>query len=178
VVAVDYVVWAAGTNPEGRPVTEVPLPGRRGFDLARETLGSGVEPVVADFEKTGLRELGSFDVVLYLGVLYHMENPLHALRELAAVTGGLAIVETQAICVPGLEHEAIWQFFPADELNHDPSNWWVPNLSGLGGALTAAGFDRVTTMVGPSPELLAHEGGGPHHYRAVVHACKDAASPR
>ncbi len=38
--------------------------------------------------------LGQFDVVLYLGVLYHMENPLQSLRRLLEATtpGGLAVI--------------------------------------------------------------------------------------
>ena len=56
------------------------LPGKRGFDLAREALGSAVEPIVADFMTCDLAALGRWDVVFYLGVLYHMEEPLTALR--------------------------------------------------------------------------------------------------
>ena len=51
------------------------LPGRRPFDSARELLGSKVEPIVGDFMRMDLTELGQFDVVLYLGILYHMEEP-------------------------------------------------------------------------------------------------------
>ena len=60
------------------------LPGKRGFDLAREALGSAVEPIVADFMTCDLAALGRWDVVLYLGVLYHMEEPLTALRRVAS----------------------------------------------------------------------------------------------
>jgi len=40
-------------------------------------------------------ELGSFDVVLFLGVLYHLRHPLLALERVAAVTGELLILETE-----------------------------------------------------------------------------------
>lgn len=147
------------------------LPGKRGFDLAREALDSKVEDVVCDFVEADLDALGRWDVVLYLGVLYHMEDPLRALRRLAAVTRELAIVETEAIAIPAFDHEAIWRFFPAAELNGDISNWWAPNLAALGGALTAASFASARAVLGPPAELL-QSGGGPHHYRAVVHAAK------
>jgi tRNA (mo5U34)-methyltransferase len=150
------------------------LPGKRGFDLAREALGSSVEPIVADFMTCDLATIGRWDVVLYLGVLYHMQEPLTALRRLAAVTGELAVVETEAIVVPGLEHEALWRFFPFAELNGDVSNWWAPNLTGLTGALRAAGFAAASPSLGPSAELVAG-AGGPHHYRLTVHATKPAA---
>jgi tRNA (mo5U34)-methyltransferase len=147
------------------------LPGKRGFDLAREALGSRVEAIVADFMTCDLAELGDWDVVLYLGVLYHMEEPLTALRRVAAVTRRLAVVETEAIVVPGLEHEALWRFFPGAELNADVSNWWAPNLTALAGALQAAGFASAQPTLGPSAVLVA-AAGGPHHYRLTVHAAK------
>lgn len=147
------------------------MPGKRGFDLAREALGSRVEDVVCDFMEADLDALGQWDVVLYLGVLYHMEDPLRALRRLAAVTRDLAVVETEAVAIPAFEHEALWRFFPGAELNGDVSNWWAPNLPALGGALQAVGFSSARAVVGPAAELLA-SGAGPHHYRAVVHAAR------
>ena len=147
------------------------LPGKRGFDLAREALGSAVEEIVADFMTCDLAALGQWDVVLYLGVLYHMEEPLTALRRLAAVTRERAVIETEAIVVPGLEHEALWRFFPGAELNGDVSNWWAPNLAGLLGGLRAAGFADGQPALGPPAALLAAPGG-PHHYRLTAHAAK------
>lgn len=143
------------------------LPGRRGFETARELLGSRVEAVVGDLLEIDLEALGVFDVVLYKGVLYHMEDPLRALRRLAQVTGEVAIVETAAVAVPGFESQPLCQFFESDELNFDPTNWWAPNLFALGGLLRAAGFSRVETVVGPPAEL---EPGRLHPYRAIVHA--------
>jgi tRNA (mo5U34)-methyltransferase len=147
------------------------LPGKQGFDLACEALGSKVETIVADFMTCDLDALGRWDVVFYLGVLYHMEEPLTALRRLARVTGELAVVETEAIVVPGFEHESLWRFFPGGELNGDVSNWWVPNQKALVGALQAAGFATAVPLVGPPPGM-AEASGGPHHYRATAHAIK------
>lgn len=147
------------------------MPGRRGFDVARRILASRVEAFPVDFMRCSLDEVGTWDIVLYLGVLYHMEDPMAALRRLAAVTKERAIIETEAVVVPGYEHEALWRFFPYAELNHDISNWWAPNLPALAGALHPAGFSRAEVALGPSSELLEAEGG-PHHYRAIVHAIK------
>lgn len=147
-------------------------PGKAGFDTARELRGSSVEAIVDDFMTTDLDALGQWDVVLYLGVLYHMENPMLALRRLSQVTRERAIVETEAAVIPGSEHQALWRFFPGAELNADISNWWAPNMAGLAGALPAAGFSGVEVKRGPSPEQLSAEGPDPLHYRAVVHALK------
>ncbi len=124
------------------------LPGRKPFDLAHRALGSKVEPVVADFMTADLSKLGTFDVVLFLGVLYHLEEPLTAVRRLRTVTapGGLAVIETEAIATLGLEGQACCEFFPGAELNNDSSNWWSPNAKALEGMLRAAGFPEVTVL--------------------------------
>lgn len=93
------------------------LPGRRGFDLAKEALGSAVEPVVGDLHTYDLASLGAFDVVLYLGVLYHVQEPLTALRRLRAVTREVAVIETEAIVVRDHEDEPLAMFWAGGELN-------------------------------------------------------------
>jgi len=198
VTALDHYVWSMDLEAhdrhwqESRERGEVPrayhempywkpseLPGKRGFDTAHELRGSRVRPIVADFMEGDRGAFGTFDVVLYLGVLYHMENPLEALKRVAAVTREVAVIETQAMAVPGLGDRALCQFFESNELNYDVSNWWAPNGRALEGMCRAAGFDRVETVVGHRSSIghrLRRVGrlGRPtiHHYRAVVHAWK------
>lgn len=127
------------------------LPGRRPFDAAREFLHSGVEPIVGDFMTMDLTSLGRFDVVFFLGILYHLEDPLGAIRRVATVTapGGLAVVETEAMEMLGLRDAPFCEFFPGQELNNDPSNWWAPNSKALEGLCRSAGFREVTLLARP-----------------------------
>ncbi len=125
------------------------LLGKRNFDAARLALNSKVESLYADFMTVDLGELGMFDVALLLGVLYHIQNPLECLKRVAAVTREVAIIETEAVAIPGFEHHGLCEFFPSDELNADPSNWWAPNQKALVGMCCAAGFRRVEMIVGP-----------------------------
>ena len=124
------------------------LPGMLGYKTSHRALGSKVETVVADFMADDLGKLGQFDVVLYLGVLYHMENPLASLRRLASVTRGVAVIETEAMALPLEEDRALYEFFPGSELNDDYTNWWAPNEKALIGMCLAAGFSRVEVIVG------------------------------
>jgi tRNA (mo5U34)-methyltransferase len=162
VVALDHFVWSidmprfneylaecaasntaplmAEQTPHWQPDT---LPGKKPFDLAHRALGSKVDAVVDDFMAMDLARLGVFDVVLFLGVLYHMDNPLGALRRVARVTKNLAIIETHAVAVPGYERYEMCEFYSGSQLNADPSNWWAPNLKALAGMCRAAGFSRV-----------------------------------
>jgi len=163
----------------------VGLPGKRGFNLARELLRSKVESRVDNFMTMDLDSLGTFDVVLYLGVLYHMRNPLEAMMRVGAVTRQLAIIETVAVMVPGYEHEALWQFYPTNELSGDVTNWWAPTEKSLVGLCQAAGFHTVDVIVSAPqqrrgrallraarPLLQRKASRQPIGYRAIVHAWK------
>ncbi len=166
------------------------MPGRQGFDFAHRVLGSSVEPVVADLLTADLEALGRFDVVLYLGVLYHMREPLTALRRLRRVTNGVAVIETEAIHVPEHEDEALCAFYPGAELQGDYGNWYAVSEAALAGMCRAAGFTRVETRQGPPPppappappiwrstktdhrnyERALRQRRGTGHFRIVVHA--------
>jgi tRNA (mo5U34)-methyltransferase len=127
------------------------LPGKKGFDTARQALDSKVESVTADFMEIDLDVLGRFDVVLFLGVLDHVQDPFRALRRLAAVTREMAIIETAGVMLPGLEAHALCEFYETTEPANDPSNWWAPNPRALVGMLRAAGF-RTARVLTPLPD--------------------------
>ena len=178
VVALDHYVWSLNLAEQRRyyedclakgipaePFEDVPglwdaqgLPGKRGFDCAHEVLRSIVEPVVADFMEMDLYTLGRFDVVFYLGVLYHMRHPLLALERLARVTAGSAFIETQAVEFEGISRVAACEFFPSSELRGDPSNWWCPTVPALISMCREAGFARVELIAG-SPGSLGFVDG-------------------
>jgi FkbM family methyltransferase len=52
----------------------------------------------ADVEDASVLKLGSFDLVLCFGLLYHLENPFRAIRHLHALTKRVLILES--VCVP------------------------------------------------------------------------------
>jgi SAM-dependent methyltransferase len=53
-----------------------------------------IRAVVADVQSFDLSALGRFDIVHCLGLLYHLENPLAALRNVARVCDGVLLLET------------------------------------------------------------------------------------
>lgn len=110
-----------------------------GFGIASRVLGSRVEYVVANVYDIAPERFGTFDLVLFLGVLYHLRNPLLALDRLRRVVkpGGLVFVETHIVAGPGVGamDVPLWRFYPRAELRGDHTNKWAPNLTGLVRAL-------------------------------------------
>ena len=201
VVALDHYAWGvnmpardqywhecreAGALPDHtRDTTDFwqpDLPGRRGFDFAHSTLGSNVEAVVADFTTVDIGSLGAFDIVLYLGVLYHMKEPLTCLERVRAVTRTVAVIETVAMRIPGAGRHGLLGFHAGGDLNRDYGNWFVPNIEALEALALAAGFTRIEVVQGPPPERpesvlhAVRRRFGPRRgepieeYRAIVHA--------
>jgi tRNA (mo5U34)-methyltransferase len=156
---------------------------KAGFELARRALGSNVEDVDIDVMDISPERVGEFDVVLFLGVLYHLRHPLLALERIASVTRKLLILET-VVDMVGIRRPAA-AFYPGRELNNDPTNWWAPNVPALHGLLRAAGFAGVRTVT-PEPSALFRAARAVSHRlrgknsvaeafrqdRAVIHATR------
>jgi len=127
----------------------------------RARLGSKVDYRIMDFYELPAAGLGTFDIVFFLGVLYHIRHPLLALEIVCALTREVAIVDSFVTDpedwrehtgeIPSME------FYELDELGNQFGNWFGPSVACLMGMCRAAGFARV--------EFL---GTGDHH--AVV-AC-------
>lgn len=143
------------------------LVGKRAFDIAHTALDSRVEPIVADVVDGSLAELGPFDVVLFLGVLYHMREPLRALEQLRAVTRDLAAIETAAIEVAGFEDRSLVEFVPGYEINSDPTNWYMPTEQATHGMCRAAGFASSESV---ARSAVSNHRPGITDYRLVLHA--------
>jgi tRNA (mo5U34)-methyltransferase len=133
VVATDHFSWSGGGWGT-----------KAGFQLAKETLGSRVEDIDIDVMDLSPERVGRFDVVLFLGVLYHLRHPLLALERVASVTRQLLILET-VVDLVGFRRPAM-AFYPNTELSNDPTNWWGPNVPAVHGMLQTVGFRRVETI--------------------------------
>jgi len=116
-------------------------PDLSGFDLARQILRSTVEHMVGSVYELDPTVVGRFDVVLFLGVIYHLRSPLLALQRIHAVCKGVMYLESQISPGSAGEEQLTAQFLPADELNHDPTNWWVPTRPCLEAWITSHGFE-------------------------------------
>ncbi len=131
VTATDSYCWR---HPEYR--------GRETFDLARSCLDLDGRVQAVEIDPTDLPgALESFDVVLFLGVLYHLYDPIDVLGKVARLARQALVFETHQD-LPDLGRPAM-AFYPRDELNGDPSNWWGPNPECVLELLTSQGFAAV-----------------------------------
>jgi tRNA (mo5U34)-methyltransferase len=126
--------------------------------------------LVADFMTVDLATLGQFEVVLFLGVLYHLKDPFLALRRLRQVTAGVAVIESATVILPAWNEERLWMFLEGSELNLDPGNWWAPSPAGLAAMCRAAGFSSARVMRAPLEYSPPSPGYDIHYGRIIVHA--------
>jgi tRNA (mo5U34)-methyltransferase len=94
------------------------------------------------------RKLGQFDVVLFLGVLYHLKHPLLALERVCAVARDFAAIESFALTdrfQPGMnvEEHSLLRFFERDEFGGQFDNWFAPTPRCLVEMCRTAGFARA-----------------------------------
>jgi tRNA (mo5U34)-methyltransferase len=127
--------------------------------FAAATLGLEIE-----FQKLSVydvHQLGEkFDVVLFLGVLYHLRHPLlaldliheHAARDLfifQSMQRGSEAVELVADDYDFWENDVFERpgfprmYFIEKRYASDPTNWWIPNRACVEAMLRSAGFDLI-----------------------------------
>jgi tRNA (mo5U34)-methyltransferase len=137
-----------------------------GFAIAKKVLGSSVEYRMDNVYNLSPDAYGTFDVVLFMGVLYHLRNPMSGLDAIRSVMkdGAKLFVGTMMIdeyvllpdgtvttlesLNPLLLTVPLWQAYPGDALNGDYTNCFAPNKKALIAALQEAQFqvDEVTTV--------------------------------
>jgi tRNA (mo5U34)-methyltransferase len=106
--------------------------------------GSRVEYIQMDAMEISPENLGRFDVVLFLGVLYHLKHPLLALEKVCSVTKDLAAIDS-FVLRDGMDPNAqpALEFYETDEMEGQTDNWVAPNLACLMAMCRTAGFARV-----------------------------------
>ena len=121
---------------------------RQTVELVREVAGADFQVVDLDLRFVAPDTLGHFDIVLFCGVLYHLENMMAGLAAAASVAERMLIVETHMDAAEIERPAAV--FYPGTELNNDPSNWWGPNRACVEGMLASVGFPEVEFIPHPS----------------------------
>jgi tRNA (mo5U34)-methyltransferase len=153
-----------------------------GFHRLKNCLGSRVVRYEQQSIYTADRELlGEFDIILFMGVLYHLRYPLLAIDRMRTLCRGTVYLESHVIdenfpiagwwgtkastlkkVHRGLPGIPLWRFYKDRELGDDKSNWFGPNVQAVLEAFESAGFairlvkqwgDRAGFQATVGPEL-------------------------
>lgn len=165
--------------------------------LTQARFAAEVEGLDIEFRKLSVYDVGvlgeKFDLVLFIGVLYHLRHPLlaldliheHVARDLMVfqsmqrggnavlpLEGDYAFWETAIFDDPGYPRLHFFEHSYA----HDPTNWWAPNAACSAAMLRSAGFQIISH---PEEEVfvcrrVAREDTG---YAAVYPARGPAGGP-
>jgi FkbM family methyltransferase len=103
----------------------------------------------ADIEEKAILELGKFDLVLCFGLLYHLENPLLAIRNLRGLTGKCLLLES--MCLPGEDASMVLREEPSQGDQSLSDVAWYPSEGSLVKMLYRAGFGQVYRVT-PLPD--------------------------
>jgi tRNA (mo5U34)-methyltransferase len=159
-----------------------------GFTLARAALelDAIVDDRIIDVMDLSPEAVGeTFDVVLCLGVLYHLVNPIAALTRVASMCRELLILETEtALNYLPFPAARCW---PTDELARDDTNWWSMNRRAITALLQTCGFTDIRVVYStPTWRRVARAvvkshtdfRAGLRSKRLVIHARRDLGLSR
>jgi tRNA (mo5U34)-methyltransferase len=153
---------------------------------------------VAGAEQVELRRLSvydvaqlgeRFDLVLFMGVFYHLRHPLLALDLVREhVARGLMLFES--MCRGSVRSRRYAEDYPFEERDvfdepafpkmhfierkyaHDETNWWAPNVSGMEAMLRSSGFE---VLQHPIPEVWLCRVAGPPDGEGAVYPARGGA---
>ena len=131
VLATDHYAWGDGWGD------------RRAFELTRKHLAPSIEVMDIDIPDLSAARLGTFDIVLFCGVFYHLRHPFETLERVAAMTTDCLVLETHLMRLP-FTAKPHMRFYPKSELSNDHTNWWSPNRACVEAMLRDVGFTRIT----------------------------------
>jgi tRNA (mo5U34)-methyltransferase len=129
--------------------------------LAQARFAAKVSGFDIEFRKMSVYDVGAlgerFDIVIFMGVLYHLRHPLLALDLIHEhVADDLMLFQSMQRGSPDvLELEANYDFWNVDLFDEaafpkmhfierryadDPTNWWIPNRACVEAMLRSSGF--------------------------------------
>jgi tRNA (mo5U34)-methyltransferase len=132
--------------------------------LRQARFAAEVNELEIEFRKLSVYDVGSlgerFDIVIFMGVLYHLRHPLLALDLIHEhVADDLLVFQSMQrgsseveVLKPNYDFWTIEQFdragfprlhFIENKYADDPTNWWVPNRACVEAMLRSAGFPIV-----------------------------------
>jgi SAM-dependent methyltransferase len=118
--------------------------GMCGIRQLKEAMHSRVEIISEDIDSQFELPEGEFDLVFFLGILYHLKNPYYALDLLSRHARFCFLSTRVARFTPGgieIRNAPLAYLVDADELNRDATNFWIFSEAGLKRLLRRTGWE-------------------------------------
>ena len=123
-------------------------PMARKFQICRTAFASRAQSHLANVYDISPKTFGTFDLVMFFGVLYHLRHPLLALEKIHGVCTGTLLMQT-AMC-ENTDDQPMAEFHPfgiksgpPENPSYDPTCFWFPNAACCIGMLQHVGFKEV-----------------------------------
>lgn len=125
----------------------------RRFNICRNALGSKTTAFLCSVYDLNPRGFGTFDIVFFFGVLYHLRNPILALEKIRTVCTGTMLLQTANMEIPSEGDAALARFYPfgmpsgpPEKPQFDPTVFWMPNASCTRAMVEHSGFQNVELL--------------------------------
>ncbi len=133
----------------------------RRFNIVKAARQSSASAFLLNVYDLEPKRLGTFDLVLFYGVFYHLKHPQLALERIRSVCTGTLLFQTFALDDPGLQETPLARFYPhgmmsGSEGEHfDPTVFWLFNELCCVGMLDHVGFEELEVISrNPHPLVL------------------------
>ena len=160
--------------------------------LAQARFAAGVNGLDIEFRKMSVYDVGAlrerFDVVVFMGVLYHLRHPLLALDLIHEhVADDLVLFQSMLRGSADVEsYEPNYDFWTTELFDRpsfpkmhfvehryadDPTNWWIPNRACVEAMLRSSGFQVIGH---PEAEVYLCRRGSRSHADGAVYPVRGA----
>ena len=119
----------------------------RRFNICRNALGSKATAFLANVYDLSPKTFGTFDMVFFFGVLYHLRHPLLAIEKVFSVCTGTLLLQSANIEPPEMKDVPLAKFHPfgiqsgpKDKPLFDPTVFWMPSSECIRAMLMHVGF--------------------------------------
>lgn len=131
------------------------------FRICSEALDSTVAPPlhmgVYDLDPM---KIGTFDLVMFFGLLYHLKHPVIGVSKVAAVTSGTLLMASYTMEMRGRADVPLAKYNadgimsgPKESPVHDRTVSWEPNASCMHDLLVHVGMVDIERLDGPKPTI-------------------------
>ena len=137
----------------------------RRFNVVKAARQSSATAFLTSVYDLDPHRLGTFDLVLFYGVFYHLKHPQLALERIRSVCTGTLLFQAHIHEESGMEETPLARFYPHGMLTqagYDPRVFWLFNSTGCAAILDHVGFvDLEILSTDPHPFVMSAKSPDP-----------------